>query len=77
MIGRPPVKVQETVYSELNTHQICNNSFDLVLHHLHVFGGTLQGDPVFSLGELNVHLHAKYPTIISYKINSKKVFKVI
>lgn len=50
----------ELTLSNLETHQICNDGFDLALHHLHVFGGTLQGDPIFSLSELNVHLDEQY-----------------
>ena len=41
------------------THQICNNSFNLGMDHLQVFGGTLQGDLIFSLSELNVHLNTR------------------
>lgn len=37
-------------------YQICNSDFDLTLHHLHILGGTLQGDSIFSLSELNMHL---------------------
>lgn len=51
---------QDTIIYVTITHQIRNNGFNLALHHLHVFGGTFQGDLIFSLGELNVHLDAKY-----------------
>lgn len=60
LIGKLWVNVQDTIMYVTITHQIRNNGFNLALHHLHVFGGTFQGDLIFSLGELNVHLDAKY-----------------
>lgn len=42
-----------------NTHQIRNNGFNLTLHHLHIFGGTFQGDSIFSLGKLDVNLETQ------------------
>lgn len=55
------------------THQICNNGFNLSLHHLHIFGGTFQGDFIFSLGELNVHLKAQKQKI-NYRFNKELFF---
>ena len=57
------------------THQISDDGFDLALHDLHVFGGPLQGDPVLSLGELNVHLdeeHVKLHTVVYRSVYSDR-----
>lgn len=50
---------RQLIKSELRrrkTHQIYDNGFNLTLNHLDVFGRTLKGDLVLSLGELDVHL---------------------
>lgn len=60
-------------FRQLNTHQIRNDDFNLTLHHLHVFSGTFQGDLIFSLGELNVHLGAQKQQNINYGFNKERI----
>lgn len=53
--------------ASIRAYQICNNDFNLTLHHLHIFGGTLQGDSLFSFSELNMYLLAQRIEIIGEK----------
>ncbi|KAF3835730.1 hypothetical protein F7725_028288 [Dissostichus mawsoni] len=62
--------VSTLISVKLVTYQICYNDFNLALHHLHVFGGTLQGDLIFSLSELNALLGTRDLDLVTGVVGS-------